>query len=88
MTWPRFSLDGEDPTIKKYEVYARRIQAALLQEKGQPAPLEEQVWNGAVLMLPYTGVAVIVLVHGRGVPRCTSVSLWCMHLQQPMLALP
>lgn len=39
----RFSLDAEDPVIKKYDGYTRRIQAVLLQQRHQPVTLEEQV---------------------------------------------
>lgn len=39
----KFAVNSEDPTIKKYDSYTRRIQAALLQQHREPASLEEQV---------------------------------------------
>ena len=46
--WIRFSVDGDDNTTKKAETYASRLQAALLQDKGQTVALEDQVREDAL----------------------------------------
>ena len=49
----KFSLDLGDPVIKRYDAYARRLAAALVQERGQPASLGEQV---VVLLAVQNGI--------------------------------
>jgi len=39
----KFAVSASDPMLKKYDSYAQRIQAALLQQPGQPTPLEELI---------------------------------------------
>jgi hypothetical protein len=45
-TWCRFSA-ATDPRVAKEDALSQRMEAALLQPPGKPAPLEEQVGRGA-----------------------------------------